>query len=83
MARSTHLLLPSEAPSSPSTRQRRCAFVVTQTGDGRWIACDRARSIKRIFPTQRAAVLYALFDAVPGRKNACAVVVPSKDLPAR
>ena len=82
MARLAQPLLPTEPPSEPSRRQSR-TFVVTQTGDGRWIACDRVRRIKRIFPTQRAAVRYALFEAVPGRKNACAVVVPPQDLPAR
>jgi hypothetical protein len=78
MTRSTQQIFSRETLSPSVERPCRCAFVVVETGDGRWLARDRTRGIEQTLPTQRAAIRYALFEAVPGQANVCALVVPSE-----
>ena len=45
--------------TNPRTRRH---FVVMQNQQGSWTACDRQGRIERIFPTQREAIHFALFE---------------------
>ena len=49
----------SASPIGPTTRRH---FQVMQNQQGSWTACDSAARIERVFPTQREAIHFALFE---------------------
>jgi hypothetical protein len=52
--------------------------VVTEISEDCWRVSDRVRGIERTFATPRAAVHYALFEAVQRSDRACALIVPRR-----
>ena len=64
---------------SRSLRARsRCAFVITEVGEGCWVARDRVLGTEHTFATPRAAIRYALFESTVHTDHACALIVPRR-----
>jgi hypothetical protein len=61
------------AKAAPAAAPKPC-FTVSQNDVGDWIARERHSAIVRVFPTQKAAVHFALFEL--GNRPATALLTP-------
>jgi hypothetical protein len=52
----------ASAAGEPGLTARR-HFVIKQSAEGRWCVCDREGHIECVFPTQREAIHFALFES--------------------
>ena len=66
--------LAKTAPPAPKP-----CFTVAQNNAGDWIARERRGAIVRVFPTQKAAVHFALFEL--GDRPAAALLTPRSAKP--
>ncbi|MGO8920626.1 MAG: hypothetical protein ACLQJR_32435 [Stellaceae bacterium] len=63
---------------SASAAAPRC-FAVSETADGQWLARERHGAVARVFPTQKAAIHFALFEI--GNRPASALLTPCDATP--
>jgi hypothetical protein len=52
-------------------------FAVSETEDGRWLVRERHGAVARLFPTQKAAIHFALFEL--GNCTATALLTPPEN----
>jgi hypothetical protein len=45
-----------------SVKRSARSFAVSETADGTWVARERHGAVARLFPTQKAAIHFALFE---------------------
>lgn len=62
-----------KAASATTTR----SFAVSETEDGRWLVRERHGAFARLFPTQKAAIHFALFAL--GNRPATALLTPPEN----